>query len=56
MTKDHLGQLLALAQSDRERECIKYAVFKTSGLSASAARKFYGFSLKVYIRCYAVLG
>ena len=44
MTKDHLGQLLALAQSDRERECIKYAVFKTSGLSASAARKFYGFS------------
>ena len=33
-----------LAQSDREHECIKYAVFKTSGLSASAARKFYGFS------------
>ena len=44
MTKDNLGQLLALAQSDRERECIKYAVFKTSGLSASAAWKFYGFS------------
>jgi hypothetical protein len=44
MTKDHLGQLLSLAQTDRERECIKYAVFKTSGLSASAARKFYGFS------------
>ena len=44
MTKDHLGQLLALAQSDRERECIKYVVFKTSGLSASAAWKFYGFS------------
>lgn len=30
--------------TDRERECIKYAVFKASGLSASAARKFYGFS------------
>ena len=44
MTKDHLGQLLSLAQTDRERECIKYAVFKTSGLSASAAQKFYGFS------------
>ena len=44
MTKDHLGQLLALAQSDRECECIKYVVFKTSGLSASAAWKFYGFS------------
>ena len=44
MTKDHLGQLLSLAQTDRERECIKYAVFKTSGLSASAAWKFYGFS------------
>ena len=44
MTKDHLGQLLSLAQTDRERECIKYVVFKTSGLSASAAQKFYGFS------------
>ena len=44
MTKDHLGQLLSLAQSNRERECIKYVIFKTSGLSASAARKFYGFS------------
>ena len=42
MTKAHLMQLLLLAQSDRERECIKYAVFKSSGLSPSAARKFYG--------------
>ena len=44
MTKNHLGQLLSRAQADRERECIKYAVFKLCGLSATAARKFYGFS------------
>lgn len=35
--------LLSLAQSDRERECIRYAVFKTSGMSASKARCQYGF-------------
>ena len=39
MTKTHLR---LLAQSDHERECIKYAVFKSSGLSPSAARRFYG--------------
>ena len=43
MTKDHLRQLLTLAQSDRERECIKYAVYKSSGLTPSAARRLYGF-------------
>ena len=35
--------LLRLAQSDRERECIKYAVCKTSGISATGARRLYGF-------------
>lgn len=43
MTKDDLKNLLCLAQSDGERECIKYAVFKSSGLTPTAARKFYGF-------------
>ena len=43
MTKDQLIQLLTLTQSDREREVIKYAVYKSSGLTPSAARRLYGF-------------
>ena len=43
MTKGHLKELLSLAQSDRERECIRYAVYKSSGLTPSAARRVYGF-------------
>ena len=35
--------LLALAQSNRERECIRYAIFKASGMSATRARHQYGF-------------
>ena len=34
--------LLGLVQSDRERECIKYAVYKSSGISATKARCPYG--------------
>lgn len=35
--------LLSMAQSDRERECIKYAIYKASGLSSTKARHLYGF-------------
>ena len=34
---------MTLAQSDRERELVRYTAFKTSGLTASAARRRYGF-------------
>ena len=37
--KGHVKALLGLARSDRERELIRYSVFKSSGLSATAARK-----------------
>ena len=43
LTKGNLKDILTLAQSDRERLLVKYAVFKTSGLSPTAARKYYGF-------------
>ena len=43
LEKDCVKILLRLAQSDRERECIKYAVCKTSGISATGARCLYGF-------------
>ena len=35
--------LLGLAQSDRERECIQFAIFKASGMTATRARHHYGF-------------
>jgi len=34
---------LNLAQSDRERQCICYAVFKASGITPTQARHIYGF-------------
>jgi len=38
-----LRDLLRLARSDRERECIRYTAWKASGMSASAGRKHFGF-------------
>ena len=35
--------LLGLAQSDRERELIRYSTFRSSGVSLTAARKQFGF-------------
>ena len=42
MSKDQLKSILQLACSDREGECIRYAVYKPSGLSTSGARRHYG--------------
>ena len=42
ISKVELQRLLALAQSRREREQLKYAVFKATGISATAARKQLG--------------
>lgn len=41
--RGEIKALLGLAQSDREREIIRYSIFKTSGLSSSAARQKFGF-------------
>ena len=43
MSKDELQQLLLIAQSERERECIRYAVFKSTCSTSSEARRKYGF-------------
>ena len=43
LAKKDLEGILLLAQSDRERKILKYTAFKSSGLSATAARKYYGF-------------
>ena len=38
-----IGAILSLAQSDRERELIKYTAFKASALTATAAKRHLGF-------------
>lgn len=43
LEKDCVKMLLSLAESDRERECIRYTIFKASGMSATRARRHYGF-------------
>ena len=43
MTRADMKNLLQLAQSNRERGLLRYAVCKASGLSATAARRHFGF-------------
>ena len=38
MSKDELKEVLKLASSDKERECIRYTAFRASGLSSTRAR------------------
>ena len=44
MEKSCVKMLLSLAQSDRERQCIRYTVLKASGITPTEARRRYGFS------------
>ena len=43
LSKAQVKQLLNLAQSDRERKTIRYAVYKSSNLTPTGARKVYDF-------------
>lgn len=43
LSKVELKELLILARSDREREMVRYAAFRSSGLSITSARKHFGF-------------
>ena len=43
LDKPLVKMLLSIAQSDRERECIRYAVVKPSGMTPTCARRVYGF-------------
>ena len=42
ITKQQMNELLSFAQSDRERETLRYSVCKSSGLTSTAARRIYG--------------
>ena len=43
LSKACVKMLLTFAQSDRERESLRYAIFKSSGLSQKEVRRKYGF-------------
>ena len=43
LSKPEVKSLLAICQSDRERECVRYAIYKLSGVTATQARKQFGF-------------
>lgn len=43
MSKSEVKALLTICQSDRERECVRYAICKASGLSQKQIRAMYGF-------------
>ena len=43
MDRNKIKALLGLATSDRERELIRYSMFKASGLTQTGARKQFGF-------------
>lgn len=43
LNKQDVKQLLNLAQSNCEKECLRYAIYKGSGMTSSAARKQLGF-------------
>lgn len=42
ISRNELKQLLSIAQSERERECVKYAVYKASSITPSQARRQFG--------------
>lgn len=43
LEKSVVKMLLSIPQSDRERMCLRYAIFKSSGMTSTAVRKKYGF-------------
>lgn len=43
LEKSTVKMLLSIAKSDRERECVRYAVYKASGMTPTSVRRLYGF-------------
>ena len=43
LEKSMVKMLLSIAQSDRERECVRYAIYKASGMTPIAIRRAFGF-------------
>ena len=50
--KSTLQALLSMAQSDRERETLRYVIYKASGITSTKARNLYGFEkMNSYALC-----
>lgn len=43
LSKDEVKRVLSLAQSECEKECLRYAMYKSYGLTPSGARRRFGF-------------
>lgn len=43
MDKKSVQMLLKMAQTNHERECLRYAIYKSSGMSETGIRRVYGF-------------
>ena len=43
ISREELKKLMLISESERERQCIRYAVFKSSCTTPSEARRKYGF-------------
>ena len=43
LEKSMVKMLLSIAQSDRERECVRYTIYKASGMTPTALRQAFGF-------------
>ena len=43
LEKSVIKMLLSISQSDCERECLRYAIYKASGKTATMERQTYGF-------------
>ena len=44
LNKPEFTQLLGVAQTERERQCISYCIYKSLGLSFKSARRHFGFN------------
>ena len=43
ISRDELKQLIAITQTEREKELIRYAVYRSSNVTSSQARRLFGF-------------
>ena len=52
LEKPVVKMLLSIAESDRERECLRYAIYKASGMTATMVRRTYGFeNTNAHVMC-----
>lgn len=43
ITSEQVKELLSVTQNERERECVRFAIYKATGVTPTAARRLFGF-------------